>query len=104
MIENLAPFYIMMLFVWIMMIFRNLVFKGAYALFGKSLTHVKSSKVDVGLSIMFFSVMAGVTIFALMPSLSTDVGAMLIIVPGCVGAFVVALGVGDEWRANKRAS
>lgn len=103
MIENLIPFYVMMILVWIMTVFRNLIFKGAYALVGKSITHVKSSKVDIGLSVMFFSIIAGVTIFALVPSMSTDVGTMLIIVPGCVGAFIVALGVGDEWRSNKKA-
>jgi len=103
MLENLIPFYVLMVLVWVMMIFRNLVFKGVYALVGKSITHLKSSKVDAGLSIIFFSIIAGVTIFALVPAMSTDVGTMLIIVPGCIGAFVMALGIGDEWRSNKKA-
>jgi hypothetical protein len=102
MLEDLMQLYIMMAIVWMIYFFRNYIFRFVYALFGKSIQYVKNSKVDLGLSIMIFSITAGITIVIIFPSISVDLALFLIVLPCCVGAVVAALGLQDERRANKK--
>lgn len=81
---------------------RNLVFDFAHQLLSKSPgRYQKSWKVDIGLVVMFLSVVIGVAVFAAIPNLSVDTAVLIIVGICCLGALILTNGIRAEWEANR---
>lgn len=98
---ELIPFYIVMVAIWGIVMFRHYIFGAISHLGGNGHRYRKSGKVDLGIAIMFASILVGVTIFVLIETLSVDLIAAIIVIGLCAGGFVVAMGIGDERRKNR---
>jgi cytochrome c biogenesis protein CcdA len=97
---ELIPFYVIMIAIWGIVMSRHLIFSLIGQLGRKGKRYQKSGRVDLGITIMFASIILGVTIFALVEELSVDLTAAIIVIGLCVGGFIVAMNVGDERRQN----
>lgn len=98
---ELIPFYVVTVIIWGVVMFRHSVFNGIGLFVGKGNRYKKSQRVDLGVAIMFASILLGVTMFASIETLSANLIAALIVIGLCGGGVVVATGIGDEWRQNR---
>ena len=96
---------VLLLPIMAIVLLRNLVFDFVQGLFSKSpKKYQKSLKVDLGLVIMFLSVVIGVAVFTAIPTLSIDAAVLIIVGICCLGALILTTGIRAEWEANRLGS
>lgn len=98
--DDTIIFYVIMIVIWGIVICRNLLFNFIVVFFIVGEPYKKSIMVDIGITIMFLSVIIGVTVFSLIETLPLDLVAPVIVIGLCIGGGIVAMNVGDERRQN----
>lgn len=100
--SKLIIFYVSTIILWSIMFFRNVLFDVIGVFLNSRTSYEKSRAIDVGLCIMFGSLIIGGTAFMLTDALSVEITSTVIVLGSCVGCIFVAKGLGEEWRQNKK--
>jgi flagellar motor component MotA len=86
----------------ILFFYRNLFFDILSKItFSFKRKYKKSSRVDLGIILMFGFMILGMVFFEIWKNSYTDAIVLFIVTGGSIGAFVAATGAMEEWEANK---